>query len=112
MMKLIDCNQDLQLNEYPQGFIDSVINARDGSHPKKEDKPLGFVYIPYMKGVSEKFRRVGNRYNIRMIFKTKRTLRNSFMKTRPRGICYRQLSVSVAFPVNVAEATLIKPVDL
>jgi hypothetical protein len=41
------------------------------------------VYIPYLKGVSEKFKRIGNRYNIRMIFRTKNTLRTTFMKTRP-----------------------------
>jgi hypothetical protein len=41
------------------------------------------VYIPYVKGVSEKFRRIGNRYNIRTILEIKRTLRSSLMKTRP-----------------------------
>jgi hypothetical protein len=44
---------DLQLNGYPQGFIDS-----------------------------EKFRRIGNRY-IRTIFRTRHSLRSSLMKTRP-----------------------------
>jgi hypothetical protein len=43
---------------------------------------MGSVYTPYLKGVSEKFRRIGNRYNIRAIFKTKHTLRSSLMKTR------------------------------
>jgi hypothetical protein len=41
----------------------------------KEEKPLGSVYISYMKGVSEKFKLIGNHYNIRTIFKTKHTLR-------------------------------------
>jgi hypothetical protein len=41
------------------------------------------VYIPYVKGVSEKFKQIGNQYNIRTIFKTKHTLRSSLMKTRP-----------------------------
>jgi hypothetical protein len=41
------------------------------------------VYIPYVKGASEKFKRIGNRYNIRTIFKTKHELRSSLMKTRP-----------------------------
>jgi predicted GIY-YIG superfamily endonuclease len=41
------------------------------------------VYIPYVKGVSEKFKCIGNRYNIRTIFKTKHTLSSSRMKTRP-----------------------------
>jgi hypothetical protein len=35
-----------------------------------------------VKGVSEKFKRIGNRYNIRTIFRTKRNLRSSLMKTR------------------------------
>jgi hypothetical protein len=41
------------------------------------------VYITYVNGVSEKFKRIVNRYNIRTIFKTVHTLRNSLMKTRP-----------------------------
>jgi predicted GIY-YIG superfamily endonuclease len=51
---------------------------------KKEEKPLGLVYIPYVKGVSEKFKRTGNQYNIRTIFKTKHTLRSSLARTRPK----------------------------
>jgi hypothetical protein len=45
---------DLQLNGYPQGFIDSVMNPKGSSHPKTEEKPLDSVYsyIPYVKGVS------------------------------------------------------------
>jgi hypothetical protein len=45
--------------------------------------PLGSVYIAYVKGVSEKFKRIGNPYNIRTIIKTKHTHRSSLMKTRP-----------------------------
>jgi hypothetical protein len=31
-----------------------VINSKGSSPPNKEEKPLGSVYNPYMKGVSEK----------------------------------------------------------
>jgi hypothetical protein len=74
--------RDLQLNGYPQGLIDSVINSKDSSRQNKEQKPLGSVYIPHVKGVSEKFKHIGNQYNIWMIFKTEHTLRRSLMKTR------------------------------
>jgi hypothetical protein len=40
------------------------------------------MYISNVKGVSEKFKRIGNRYNIRTIFKTKYTLKSSLMKAR------------------------------
>jgi hypothetical protein len=41
------------------------------------------VYIPYFKGVSEKFKRIRDLYNIRMIFKTKHIFKSSLMQTRP-----------------------------
>jgi hypothetical protein len=88
------------INLSGQCFIDSVINSKGSSHPSTEEKPLGSVYIPYVKGVSEKFKRIGNRYNIRTIFKTKHKLRSSLMKTRQ--------GASIAFLVNVAEVTLAK----
>jgi hypothetical protein len=51
---------DLQLNGYQRGFIDSVNNSKGSSRLNKEEKPLGCVYIPYVKGVSEKFKRIAN----------------------------------------------------
>jgi hypothetical protein len=62
---------DLQQNGYPQGFTDSVVNSKGSSHLSKEGKAVGSVYMPYVKVVSEKFNCIGNRYNIRMIFRTK-----------------------------------------
>jgi hypothetical protein len=39
--------------------------------------------IPYVKDISDKFRRTGNLFNVRIIFKTKHTLRGALMKTGP-----------------------------
>jgi hypothetical protein len=63
---------DLQLNGYPQGFIDPVINSKGSSRLNKEQKPQGSVDILYVKGVSEKFKRIENRY-IRTILKETHT---------------------------------------
>jgi hypothetical protein len=75
--------RDLQLNGYTQGFTGSVINSKASCHLNKEQEPLGSVYVPYVKGVSEKFKLIGNPYNVRTIFKTEHTLKNSLTKTRP-----------------------------
>jgi hypothetical protein len=48
----------LQLNGYPQGFIDSVIAHYTKGQNTKE-KPLDST--PYVKDVSEKFKCIGNR---------------------------------------------------
>jgi hypothetical protein len=76
-----------------------------------KEQPLGSVYIPYVKGVSEELKSIGNRYNIRTIFKTEHTLRK-LMKTRQERDPQQRHSASIAFTVNVAEATLAKQADL
>jgi hypothetical protein len=43
------------------------------------------VIIPYVRVISEKFRCVGNRFNVRTIFKTKHTLCGTLMETGPVG---------------------------
>jgi hypothetical protein len=72
---------DLYLSGYPQFFVNSFIHCKDRGCPNKGEKPLGSEYH-ICEGVSEKCIRTGNCYDIRMIFKTKHTLRSSLMKTR------------------------------
>jgi hypothetical protein len=68
-----------------------LLNQRVAVIRIKKKKPLGFVYIPYVKGVSEEFKHIGNQYNVRMIFKTKHILRSSLMKTRPERECFSNI---------------------
>jgi hypothetical protein len=56
---------ELVLSGYPSVSVDSIINGpTTRSRPDTDITPLGTVVIPYIKGVSEKFRQIGNRYNI------------------------------------------------
>jgi hypothetical protein len=54
-----------------------------------------------------KFKRIGNQYNIRMIFRTRHTRRSLLMGTRPEGD--RPQAVQC---MTVAEAMLVKQADL
>jgi hypothetical protein len=74
---------DLALNGHPSALVNSIISTPTTSPPDIDLTTQGTVVIPYVKGVSEKFRRIGNRYNIRTIFKTSHTIRRAIMKTRP-----------------------------
>jgi hypothetical protein len=53
------------------------------SRPSSDTIYQGTVIIPYVKGISKKFRSIGNRFNLRTVFKTKHTLHGTLMKTRP-----------------------------
>jgi hypothetical protein len=80
--KTKNLRQDLTLNEYPQEFADSMIKPSRSNRPS-DTTYQGTVIIQYVKGISEKFRCTGNRFNVRTIFNTKYTLRGTLMKTEP-----------------------------
>jgi hypothetical protein len=72
---------DLMLNEYPKKFVDSVMKQLPRNRPSSDTIFQDTVVIPYAKGTSEKFRRIGNRFNLRTIINNKHTLRGTLMKS-------------------------------
>jgi hypothetical protein len=74
---------DLMLNEYPQEFNDSIMKPSRSNRPPSDKIFQGTDIIPYVKGISEKFRRIGNRFNVRTILKIKHALLGTLMKTGP-----------------------------
>jgi hypothetical protein len=61
-------------------YLNFVINSKGRIYPSKGEKRLGFVYILYV-------------YIIRMIFRTKYTLRTSLMQPVWKEICNKQHNV-------------------
>jgi hypothetical protein len=110
-IEISSLRSDLQPNGSPQGYIDTVINSEGNSRMNKEEKPLDSCVYPICVGVSEKFKRMGKRYNIRTIFRTKHTLRSSFMKTRLERDPQRKAQCIYTIPMNATEATLAKQAD-
>jgi hypothetical protein len=71
-------------NGYPKHFVDITINKfGKKNYPSTQSNEVCTVVIPYVKGISVKFNHIGNKYNIKTIFKTKHTLRNIFIRTKP-----------------------------
>jgi hypothetical protein len=55
--------QHLQLNAYPQKLKNTVTNnSKGGNRSTNEVKPIGSEFVPYVNGISEKFKRTGNHY--------------------------------------------------
>jgi hypothetical protein len=62
---------DQILNEYPHEFVDCVMKPSRSNRPSSDTVYQGRVIILYVKGISSKLRRGGNRFNIRTIFYNK-----------------------------------------
>jgi hypothetical protein len=74
---------DLMLSEYSKEFVGSVMKPLRSNHPSSDTTYQGTVIIPYVKGTSKKFRRIGNCFIVKTIFKTKHALHGTLMKTGP-----------------------------
>ena len=74
---------DLKANGYPENFIKSV-NQPNNTQSKPRENPKAYASIPYIKGVSERIRRILNRENIKTAFKPQKTLGHVFKKPKDR----------------------------
>ena len=91
---------DLKVNGYPQSFIARcLVPAQETIQPENQESqesPRGYASIPYIKGVSERVRRVLSRENVRTTFKPVKTLGSIFKKPKDcpatnqiKGIVYK-----------------------
>lgn len=82
LIEIKNMRLDLILNEYPQEFIRLLHNeAIESDHLSSDTIYQGTVIIPYVNGISKKFRCIGNCFTT--IFKSKHTLCGTLMKTGP-----------------------------
>jgi hypothetical protein len=103
----------LMLNEYPQEFVDCIMNASRSNRPSSDTIYQGMVIIPYVKGISEKFRCFGNHFNIRTILKTEHRLHGTLTKTGPvRDAQQMKQYACTVSHVTVADVTLAKQAAL
>jgi len=64
-----------------------VINKkpRHRTKAKNDNQSVRMISIPYIRDTSEKFKRTGERFNIKTVFKSKYTLGNFFRKMKPNN---------------------------
>jgi hypothetical protein len=81
-MKFVTWDMIFSLTVIPK-VISTRLLIRRVAVVHKYKKPLRSVYIPYVKGDSEKFKCIGDRYNIEKSSKLN-PLKSSLIKTRPQ----------------------------
>jgi hypothetical protein len=77
--KIKNMRHDLMLNEYQQEFVGFAMKIPRGNCF------TGTTYqgmaILHFKGISKKFKHIGNSFNIRTIFRAKHTLQGTLMES-------------------------------
>ena len=88
--ELAHLTQVFQANGYPKSFVYSVLYKSRGeptpSETTDEEEKPKILYLPYVKGVSERIERECKKLGVMAVFKSRHTLRGSLMRvknTRP-----------------------------
>ncbi|KAL9966943.1 hypothetical protein ACROYT_G025090 [Oculina patagonica] len=107
---------DLKGNGYPESFIKSAGESnKTNTQPRTQENPKAYTSIPFVKGVSERVRRISSRENIKTAFKPVRTLGNIFKKPKGRpnkerlkGIVYKVTCRTCSFAYVVESKRSLK----
>jgi predicted GIY-YIG superfamily endonuclease len=78
---------DLLQNGYAEKSIDKIFTncKRETTVRPPEQDTFSLLTIPYVKGTSEKIRRIAKQYKIKTVFKSGSTLRSVLTKTKPKS---------------------------
>ena len=58
--------------------------SREEAPPTRQKPNVGFVVIPYTKGISESFKKIGGKYGIQTYFKGNTTIKQLLMKPKKK----------------------------
>lgn len=71
-------------NGYPTHFVNRSLRKKNTDSQDTTEKPKATISIPYVKGTSDKIRRVLGKSGIRVAFRTDNTIRSRLTKVKPR----------------------------
>ena len=107
----------LKQSGYPANFIRDAstpplqetadTSGRDEEQAEREKEPL--VVIPYVAGMSEDIRRVCRKFNIRVVFKSGRTLRSILTKVKDTLPLGKQSNVVYRIPCSCGQVYIRRP---
>ena len=96
--------KDLSLNGYPESFINNACKPTKKSHQTESVQLRGRTCLPYVKGLSERLKRILEKAGVRTALKPCQTLADVFRvpKERPtpnrvKGIVYKVKCNSCSF---------------
>ena len=98
----------LRSNSYPAGFIgrSSEPTPRDTDNRGPVEAPRATMVIPYVAGMSEDIRRICRGHNIRVAFRSSRTLRAMLSSVKDKVPAEKQSGVVYKIPCSCGKVYL------
>jgi len=74
-------------NKYPPKLIKNIKEKRKNKlkTTAEEKKPDATIVLPYIPRLSEKIKKLGNKNNIRVVFKSKETIKSKIVNFKPKS---------------------------
>ena len=96
----------LKQNGYSVNFIHNASvpptqETADVSSPEEKQEKGPLVVIPYVAGMSEEIRRVCRKFNIRVVFKSGRTLRSMLTKVKDTLPSCKTIQYGILYPLQL-----------
>ena len=84
----------LNANRYPEHFISrATAPAKSSNRTEPDWEPKITITVPYVAGVSEEIRRISNTFDIRVAFRTVRTIRSELTRVKEPLLLEKQSMV-------------------
>ena len=98
--------QAFRQNGYPETVIDAELNKI--SKDQTVEPPVSATaVVPYVKGITEKLKRVGKKYNVQVIGKCQNTIKKKITKLSPEQDLLLQKGAIYSIPMEPCKRTYI-----
>jgi predicted GIY-YIG superfamily endonuclease len=77
--------QEFSRNGYSKRYVNNTLAKIKRDNVNNKDEMKGSLIIPYIKGTSERIKRIAAKYGLRTAFHSRTTLRNILCKTNPNN---------------------------
>jgi hypothetical protein len=87
-------------NNYPKKLITAIKEKRERNKDKEklEKKPVANIILPYVPRLGEKIKNIASKFDIRVVFSSKDTLRSNLVNFRPNKVKGTQKEVIYKIP--------------
>ena len=93
-------NNAFRMNGYPQHLITRNLREKKQTRKRRQEDKPPTLFLPYVKGISEKIEVTCTKLGVRAVFKSKGTLRQTLTRVKSRTSALKKKGVVYKIPCS------------